>query len=354
MEMFGDQLADIPGISKEDTTALEQLVGVVVAKTVTQFAGGTAADGNAAAINAKLATEFNRQLHPTEERMIKENAARFARELYKTQNPTSEQIAGATSLLANTAQTLVDNNLGYDVPYSPQAEAFLYTLQKEYAAVSPNLSIGDGQQLFYATPEQRNQPWINTGTSDKYIAGIIIKAPIKPIELPGAPKSNRDRLTGLPLDNKGRYSQQIVVNGTAYQPKYHPCATAECLGHNLDTADPGTQAYIKAMDKKIIDDVGMAATITSLAVPGGAIGNSAAVTGTVTNIISSIVDDPVQALGKETSTQAATSYLKNVLKISSAAATRLVALIGLSGGWDAFVSRTKSGVVDEDLKLEKK
>uniref|UniRef100_UPI0018DB0D61 hypothetical protein n=1 Tax=Herbaspirillum autotrophicum TaxID=180195 RepID=UPI0018DB0D61 len=119
-------------------------------------------------------------------------------------------------------------------------------------------------------------------------------------------------------------------------------------------ADPGTQAYIKAMDKKIIDDVGMAATITSLAVPGGAIGNSAAVTGTVTNIISSIVDDPVQALGKETSTQAATSYLKNVLKISSAAATRLVALIGLSGGWDAFVSRTKSGVVDEDLKLEKK
>ena len=117
-------------------------------------------------------------LHPTEEKMIKDNAKRFAKEVYCTDNPTQDQIAAATSLLANTAQNLVDNNMGYEVPYSGQAEAFLHTLQSEYAAASPNLSIGNGQYLFYATPDQKSSPYINSGTQDNEIADLINKTSI--------------------------------------------------------------------------------------------------------------------------------------------------------------------------------
>ncbi|MGS0744312.1 hypothetical protein ACVBEF_21265, partial [Glaciimonas sp. GG7] len=39
------------------------LVGLVVGKAATQVAGGTATDGNAAGVNAKLATEFNYLKH---------------------------------------------------------------------------------------------------------------------------------------------------------------------------------------------------------------------------------------------------------------------------------------------------
>jgi|GEM_PF-3974721 len=37
--------------------------------------------------------------------------------MYGTDNPMQDQITAATSVLANTAQNLVDNNLGYNVPY---------------------------------------------------------------------------------------------------------------------------------------------------------------------------------------------------------------------------------------------
>src|SRR5450830_836665 len=351
LEVFGDQLADIEGISKEDTKALEQLLGLVIAKAVTQISGGSASDGNASGTNIKLATEFNRQLHPTEERMIKENAARFAKEIYKTDNPTPEQIAGATSLLANTAQNLVDNNLGYNVPYSVQAEMFLHTLQKEYAMFSPNLSIGDGQYLFYATPEQKNQTWLNTSTSDKYIAGIIIKAPIKPADISGVPNANRDKLTGLPLDEMGRYSQQIGINGQIYTPKYFPCATPECLGHNLDTSDPGTQVYIKAMQKKAFDDIGTAATITTIVTPVGPIGATAGAIGPAVSIISGMIDDQTfKAIIKEGGQILVAKYLTSVYKFSEAMAIRITATIDMAGGWQAFLDSSSAYLKNEKNK----
>jgi filamentous hemagglutinin len=147
----------------------------------------------------------NRQLHPKETELIKNNAARFAKEMYGTDNPTQDQVAAATSVLANTAQNLVDNNLGYDVPYSEKAEAFLHTLQAEYAAANPNLSIGNGQYLFYATPEQKSSPYINSGTVDKGIADSIIKTPV------GTPSNGN-----------------IFSENNPYNP-INPCISAECI-----------------------------------------------------------------------------------------------------------------------------
>ena len=279
--------------------------------------------------------------------MIKDNARRFAKEMYGTDNPTQDQITAATSVLANTAQNLVDNNSGYDVPYSKQAESFLHTLQSEYAASSPNLSIGNGQYLFYATPEQKSSPYINMGTQDKEIAGLIIKAPIAQPDNGLPANTNRDKLTGLLLDDQGRYSQKIVVEDKAYTPKYFACATTECVtrGGNLDMSDPGTAAYVKALDKKILSDIGTGATVVAIANPLGVLGTVAGTIGAISSISSGLVDDTTgQATSKEALQFAAQKYIETVFKLPPAAAVRVTELVNLAGGWDAFVSRANEEI----------
>ncbi|QRX81605.1 hypothetical protein [Glaciimonas sp. PAMC28666] len=295
-------------------------------------------------------------MHPAEVDLIKKNAERFAKEFYQTDKPTAEQLQGAVAMLANTAQNLIDYNLGYDVPYFKQAESFLHTLQSEYASTDPTLSIGNGQYLFYATNDQKNSPYINSGYVDKEIAGVIIKAPIRKPEIPGENNSKRDPATNLPLDDEGRYAQQIVVDGKMHAPKYFPCprASAGSGGQNLDMSDPGTAAYVKALDKKILGDIGAGASGVALAIPGGAIGIAAGLTGTVVNLISALIDDPVYVIGQEATTRAATSYLKNVLKMSTPNVVRLVALVDLAGGWSAFVSRMQSEFTQEKTANEAK
>jgi len=87
----------------------------------------------------------------------------------------------------------------------------------------------------------------------------------------------RDRLTGLPLDDKGWYQRQVSLDGENYAFKYFQCGSTSCItgGKNLDTSDPGTQAYMKASDKKVFDDINKAATFVAIASPVGVAGNVA-------------------------------------------------------------------------------
>lgn len=309
---------------------------------VTATAMGAVVGGGAGAAAGVNVEANNRQLHPTEVALIKKNAARFAKELYSTDHPTPEQIEGALSLLANTAQTLVDYNFGDIVPYSEQAEKFLHVLQSEYAATNPNVSIGDGQYLFYATNEQKNASYINSDKVDKEIAGIIVKTPIKPPDTAQSNNGKRDPATNLPLDDEGRYSQHIIVDGKAFTPKYFPCATPECQGHNLDMSDSQTAAYVKALDKKIFDDIGTAASAVAIANPVGAVGTAAGITGTAANAISGFLFDPATAIGQEVTQRGFSEYLKHGLQMSAPMADRIVAIIDLAGGWDTFVNRAKT------------
>ncbi|AMP16359.1 hemagglutinin repeat-containing protein [Collimonas pratensis] len=63
VEVFGQQLSSISDMTPDEKNALIQLVGLTVGKAVAQLAGGTSADGNAAAVTAKLATQFNYLSH---------------------------------------------------------------------------------------------------------------------------------------------------------------------------------------------------------------------------------------------------------------------------------------------------
>jgi filamentous hemagglutinin len=299
--------------------------------------------GGATDVAASLNVEANnRQLHTSETEMIKKNAVRFAAELYGTNAPSDAQISGALSLLSNTAQHLLDNNIGYTVPYSEKARAFLQTLQMEYASISPNLSIGDGQYLFYATAEQRSDSSLNSGSLDKEIAAIIVKTPIKSIDISKTVDHKRDHRTNLPLDDQGRYSEQAYVNGDMYQPKYFPCADIRCQDHNLDMSDAGTQAYVKAIDLNIVKNIGNATDAAIVLNPVGAVGIVGGAVGSSVALAYGIHEDSIgEAITAEALQYGSIQYMKRVYKLTEAMAVRAVAHIDLAGGWDAFVERTQ-------------
>jgi len=108
---------------------------------------GATVGGTAGAVCAFSVDINNRQLHPTEAQIIKDNAERFARQLYGTQTPSDEQIKEAAALLASTAQSKLDNNLGAIVAYSKEADDFLQTLKIEYMQQNGSLVLPDTQGM---------------------------------------------------------------------------------------------------------------------------------------------------------------------------------------------------------------
>jgi filamentous hemagglutinin len=326
--------------------AVKQGLAQVTATAIGAVVGGVTDMATSLNVEAN-----NRQLHTSETEMLKKNAVRFAEELYGTKAPSDEQISGALSLLSNTAQHLLDNNIGYTVPYSEKARVFLQTLQMEYASISPNLSIGDGQYLFYATADQKSDASLNSGTLDKEIAAIIVKTPIKSIDIPKTIDHKRDRRTNLPLDDQGRYSERAYVNGDMYQPKYFPCADIRCQDHNLDMADPGTQAYVKAVDLNIVKNIGNVTDAAIILNPMGAVGITGGAVGSAVALAYGVHSDSVgEAVAVEALQYGSIQYMKKVFKLTEAMAVRAVAHIDLAGGWDAFVERTHNYLSGDERK----
>jgi hypothetical protein len=234
------------------------------------------------------------------------------------------------------------------VPYSKEADAFLQNLKIEYMQQNDTLNLpgtANQQQLFYATVEQKNQPWLNQGLADSSITGLIVRTPLAAaINNPGN-QTNRDRLTGLPLDEKGRYTVQVSVDGTQYSPKFLPCATADCIrtGKNLDTSDAGTLSYLKALDKKILNDINTGATVATVIFPVGIVANIATVVGPLTSVASGYMDNQfAKSAVKEAIQIAATQYLQRVYGLGEAVANRVTATVDLAGGWQAFIDRVQS------------
>ena len=285
----------------------------------------------------------NRQLHPIEEKLIKSNSRRFAQILFKTDNPTTDQVEAAQVMLANTAQNLVDNNIGYLVPYFKIAEEFLRLLQVEYAQTSPSLDIpnSNGQKLFFANDIEKSLSQLNINTAHFKKSGVIVMTPISNLNPNSLPSnSQRDVLTGLPLDQKGRYTQIIAVDERIYSPKYFACAIPECLGKNLDMSDNETQAYVKALDKKILEDLNTGANLLALASPTSLAGAIAGTASPVTSVVLGHLDgEPDKAGLKELSQVTASQYLQKIYGLTNGAATRITALIDLTGGWQRFVDR---------------
>jgi len=338
MPKIGEAIADM-GLAEP----VAQALGAATAAAIGGAIGGTAGAGSAYSIDMN-----NRQLHPTEAKIIKDNAARFAKQLYGTDNPTAEQIQAASAMLANTAQSLLDNNIGYSVAYLPEADAFLQTLKIEYMQQNGTLTLANTQglqQLFYATVDQKNQTSLNQGLADSSIASLIVRMPLSSSFNNPTNDSSRDKLTGLPLDEQGRYSIQVGVGNKVYSTKYFPCASSECLagGKNLDMSDTETQTYVKAVDKMIVDDINKGATVAGMLSPVGVVGTLAGFIGPITSVVSGAMSDQmVSATAKEVAQAAAVQYMSRVYGLGDALATRIASAVDLAGGWQAFIDRAKS------------
>jgi filamentous hemagglutinin len=180
-------------------------------------------------------------------------------------------------------------------------------------------------------------------------------------ENPVTANAPRDRLTNQPLDDKGRYSRTMVVDGKVYEPKYHPCADVDCQqsGANLDMSDPGTQAYVKAMDKQVYKDIGTGATVGTLLTPVGAPGLVLFWLGAAASGGQAVTSDTPYETGRDEflkalSEKGGEKVFQDVLGHTPGAAGRITALINLSGGWDAFVNRIKIDLLGEKSNDSKK
>ncbi|MCL6557183.1 MAG: DUF637 domain-containing protein [Burkholderiales bacterium] len=267
------------------------------------FIGGATAqaagyDGVTAAQAATNEAVNNRQLHRDERRL----AARLARE--SGGRYTQAEIEDAMRLLGNRekGETVAT---GMVVKVS-NWEKEIYDSRAKWRAGE------DGQSLIQVLPEvdaeliayvQRQ----TGGWESPYAPRLYVLPPA-----PAKADQPRDRLTGLPLDERGRYSTKVVVDGKVYEPKYWTCATAECLTRNanLDTTDPATQAYLGALDKKTLDDVGMASAVVALVNPLGAVGAVAGATGTGTSYAKGMIDGD---LVSPTIATASSEGAKNIL-----------------------------------------
>jgi hypothetical protein len=277
---------------------------------------------------------------PPDERLLANRLAKQSQGKY-----SQEEIENAMRVLDNQAKG--ENITAGMVLVDPGAPGAIYDHGASWTAGQDGSSLV--QVLPNVNPEVIAYVREQTGgLSSPYMPPVFELMPDSSVNL----GNGRDRLTQLPLDEQGRYSRQIVVGGKAYEPKYWPCATAECVSgaQNLDMTDPGTQAFVKALDAQVFKDIGTGTAIATLAFPIGAPAAVLTGTGVMASIGSAATDSNIQdELLKEASQYTAMKFFQEVLNHPPAAAARAVALIELAGGWDSFVGRLKKdlGISDE-------
>jgi filamentous hemagglutinin len=122
--------------------ALAESAASLLGATTVALAGGSnqqIALGGAVALNAD---RFNRQLHPTKARLIKDNAAKFAKQLNGGKEPTQAQIDAAQERLTSTTLNQVDSAFDKRITTEDaQAQAFLRGLASQYG----NIDVGGGK-----------------------------------------------------------------------------------------------------------------------------------------------------------------------------------------------------------------
>lgn len=309
-------------LTEDMPDGVRNLVGVGIAAGIGAIAGGSA--GAATAFNADV---NNRQLHPNERALAKRLAQKSGGKY------TAEEIE-------NALRTAGNNKTGESVVAGMVVDPSLRDAIYDKGAVWTTGADGWLVQVLPPQPDADLSAFIKQNTGETY--GWYTPSSGG---MPSNSNAPRDRLTGQPLDEKGRYSQTVVLDGKAYEPKYHPCATAECIrtGVNLDMSDPDTQAYVKALDAQVFKGIGRGATLGIVAFSTGVVAATLGGVGLIASAGEAFTGSTLtdQSLN-ELSQRGGQWFFENVLRYPPAAATRSVAMIALAGGWDSFVARLKT------------
>src|SRR5690554_150238 len=230
-------------------TMNSQVLGVLVAS----MAGGDEKDMQTGAWVAGNATNYNRQLHPTErelaQRLAEESEGRYTVEQIEEQlrlsNITGTEINPGTDMLVSGPEGIYDTGGCW-------------------------IEVGDGQYI---------QVFSTTDINPEITGYIREKTSVYDWEMPkpvgsatdGFPDWQRDRLTGYPLDEKGGYRVPVVIDGERYSPRFHSCGTTECLavGANIDFSDPDTLRWIRATEVNALDNASTALSAAAVFTPAG-------------------------------------------------------------------------------------
>ncbi|CAH1045121.1 hypothetical protein [Halomonas sp. TD01] len=166
-----------------------------------------------------------------------------------------------------------------------------------------------------------------------------------------APGQPRDRLTGRPLDEEGRYTVSYVVDGKIYHVPHFSCGDAECVRRNanIDHSDPAAQAWERAVDAKALGDLGTVATVGVVMNPAGAVGAGVATMGMGASLLSGYLKGEItDAVSKEALMFGFEAYAK-ARGVSKVEASRLNATFDLIGVWNTVLNNGKDmlGLEDE-------
>ncbi len=125
--------------------------------------------------------------------------------------------------------------------------------------------------------------------------------------------------------------QMRRVGNNIYPVRAFECATAECvaMGANLNMSDPGTQAYLRALDEKALSDLGTAASLVVLKTPVSTLGNMAARTSLAADVAKTILTGNPATIISVITGRFAQGVAETTLGISNAAT---VNRIGVGAG----------------------
>jgi filamentous hemagglutinin len=310
-----------------------QGAGMATAGTLGTAAGGTVGGGSA--FNTDTS---NRQLHPDERRIARDLTAKAKAMGLTKADGSAYALKDIEDALRNAGNIEKGESVIAGMVVDPKVRDAIF----DKGAV---WTLGENGKLVQVLPPQPPQELVDFIKSE---TGATYSWYKPSAENPVAVNSPRDRLTNQPLDETGRYTQTMVVDGKVYEPKYHPCGNVDCQqsGANLDMSDPGTQAYVTAMDQQVYKDIGTGATGGTLLTPVGAAGKvlfwlGAAASGGQAATSDSPVETGFDEAMKAVSEKGGAKFFEEVLGHTPGAAARASALINLTGGWDAFVKRIK-------------
>ncbi|PMR71318.1 DUF637 domain-containing protein [Halomonas heilongjiangensis] len=325
-EALVDQLVENAHTNPVLSNTVAQLVGIVAAG----LAGGDINDG---AWIAGQVESYNRQLH-SEERMLARDLADVSDGRF-----TLEEIEQALRGMHNDglgegrgANTIVD------LQDLATIDASYFDHGGEWQAIpGPD---GTTRYLIQQVPTDAPPDLIayiidQTGGESSPYRAPVYRLPAEE----AAPGQPRDRLTGRPLDEEGRYTVSYVVDGKIFHVPHYSCGDAACVvqGANIDYGDPAAQAWERALNAKALDDVSKAASAGVVMTPVGQIGAGLAVGGMAASLVSGYLkDDFVSSASKEALILGFERYA-SARGFPATEVTRFAAFLDLAGVWDTVV-----------------
>ncbi|MGY4879224.1 hypothetical protein ACLUEY_15240 [Vreelandella aquamarina] len=312
-------------------------------ESLTATLAGAATGGNQGGAMAFNLDANNRQLHSFEQSL--------AEELAEGSEYTPEQIADALRAMHNDElEESPGSNLIVDLQDAADVDNTYFDYGGEWIGTPGE--DGTTRYLIQQIPENTSPELISYIIEQTGGEGSPYRAPI--YQLPpeeAAPGQPRDRLTGRPLDEEGRYTVSYVVDGKIHHVKHFSCGTPECnaQGANVDYSDPAAQAWETALNAEALDKLGTAATAGVIMNPAGAVGAGLAYGGTGISLLSGYLkDETVNAISKEALMTGFEIHLKK-RGIIPDEARRITQALNLFGIWDELMSDGKDalGLKDE-------